>query len=51
MFDVCMCMWGKLIPKMVQYEFPITLMSTVVFDLFSIKDNRVLDIIEYLVVI
>jgi hypothetical protein len=47
MFDVCMHMWGKLIPKRGQSEFLITLVGREVFDLLSSEDDNVLDIVEY----
>jgi hypothetical protein len=47
MFDAHMHMWGKLMPKRGQYEFPITLVGKEVFDLLSSEDNHVLDIVEY----
>jgi hypothetical protein len=48
MFDVCMHMWGKLMPKRGQYEFPISLVGREVCDLLASEDNHVLDIVEYL---
>jgi hypothetical protein len=50
MLDVCMCMWGKLIPKKGQLEFPISLVGRDVCDLLASEDNHVLDIVQYLYV-
>ena len=48
MFNACIFMWGKLIPKRGHYEFPITPVGKEVFYLLSNEDDLVLNIIEYL---
>ena len=47
MFDVCMCMWGKLMPKRGQSKFAITPIGNEVFDLLSSKENHILNIVDY----
>jgi hypothetical protein len=47
MFDACMHMWGHMIPKRGQYEFPIYPFDREECDLLASEDNSVLDIEEY----
>jgi len=47
MLDACMHMWGQLIPKKGQLDFPIFAFGRDVCDLLASRDNLVLDIVQY----
>jgi hypothetical protein len=45
MLDVCMCMWGNLMPNKGQFKFPIFAVGKDVCDLLASEDNHVLNIV------
>jgi hypothetical protein len=45
MFDVCMCMWGKLLPKKGSLEFLYAPVGGHVCDVLAREENHVLDIV------
>jgi hypothetical protein len=47
MFDVHMCMWGKLFPKSGPLEWPCTLVHREVCDFLARKENPILDVVQY----